>query len=112
MGTAFTPTKPILDWPEIAAAPFLLIGLALAIFSKNNLILYTVCFLVGLLFGRAWYVNKTREKVPIFLAIMTFFLGFILGSLYANLRITVFVLLLGALAGYWIQEKNIIEHVF
>ncbi len=97
------------DWPESVAFLFLIIGVVMALFSGNIYILYTVCFLVGLVFGRVWYRLRMSECIPLFLAIMAFFLGFILGGIFANLRIIALVLIAGILVGYWLHEKKIIR---
>jgi CDP-diglyceride synthetase len=97
------------DWPEAVSLIFLIIGFFAAIFSGNVLILYAVCFLMGLLFGRVWYRFKRANCVPLFMTVMTFFLGFILGAIYADLRIIALLLLAGILIGYWIHEKKLIR---
>ena len=99
----------LLDWPEMAATFALVIGFLFALASGNAIILYLVCFLMGLLFGRLWFKVKMSHCVPLFLAIMTFFLGFILGGFWANLRIIAIALLAGILLGYWLHEKKIIR---
>lgn len=101
----------LLDWPELIAFAFLIIGLAMAIFSGNTLILYTVCFLMGLFFGRMWYKLRKSETIALFLIIMAFFLGFLLGGIWANIRIISFILLAGILAGYYLHSKKIIRTI-
>ncbi len=97
------------DWPEAISLLLLIIGFFMAIFSGNNAILYIVCFLMGLIFGRIWYKFRLSHCIPVFLAIMGFFLGFILGGIFANLRVIALVLLAGLLIGYWLHEKKIIR---
>lgn len=96
------------EWPETVAFLFLFIGFVTALFARNAYILYAVCFLIGLLFGRIWWRFKGANAIPVFYAIMTFFLGFILGAIYQNLRIVSILLLGGILVGYWLHEKKII----
>jgi membrane-associated HD superfamily phosphohydrolase len=103
------PAQVALDWPELVATVVLIIGFAFALFSGNAAILYLVCFLTGLFFGRLWHKVKMSHSVPLFLAIMAFFLGFILGGIWANIRIITITLLAGILAGYWLHEKKIIR---
>jgi hypothetical protein len=97
------------DWPEILSLLFLLAGFLMAIFSGNATVLYAVCFLTGLLFGRVWYKFKLSHCIPVFLVIMSFFLGFILGGIFANLRIIALLLLAGILIGYWLHSRKIIR---
>ena len=104
-------THIMCDWPEILASIFLSIGIIFGIFSKNLAAVYIICILAGLLFGRLWWKFKKDNKTPIFISIMTFFFGFILGTLFADIRIILILLLLGTLAGYWLHEKKIITSV-
>lgn len=97
------------DWPEMLSLLFLVAGFFMAIFSDNATILYTVCFLTGLLFGRVWYKFKLSHCIPVFLVIMSFFLGFVLGGIFSNLRIVALALLAGILIGYWLHAKHIIR---
>ena len=102
-------TDVMFDWPEMLSLLFLLGGFLMAIFSGNPMVLYTVCFLTGLLFGRTWYKFKLSHCIPVFLVIMSFFLGFLLGGIFANLRIIALALLAGILIGYWLHAKKIIR---
>ena len=97
------------DWPEMLSLLFLVGGFFMAIFSGNPTILYTVCFLTELLFGRVWYKFKLSHCIPVFLVIMSFFLGFILGGIFANLKIIALLLLAGILIGYWLHAKRVIR---
>ena len=99
----------IFDWPETVGLLFLIIGLVLALFSGNAVVLYSVCFIMGLVFGRMWYKFRASHCIPLFLAVMAFFLGFILGGIWAHLRIIALALLAGILLGYWLHEKKIIR---
>jgi len=97
------------DWPEMVAFMFLIIGLILALFSGDLFILYSVCFLMGLIFGRIWYKFRVSHCIPLFLLVMAFFLGFILGGIWANLRVIAIILLAGMLIAYWLHERKIIR---
>ena len=97
------------DWPEILSLLVLIIGFLMAVFSGNATVLYSVCFLTGLLFGRVWYKFKLSHVNPAFLLIMAFFLGFILGGIFYNLRIIALLLLAGILIRYWLHAKKLIR---
>jgi len=99
----------LLDWPETVGLLFLIIGFVLAIMSGNAVVLYITCFLMGLIFGRMWYKFRVSQCIPLFIVVMAFFLGFILGGIYANLRIIALLLLAGILVGYWLHAKKIIR---
>lgn len=97
------------DWAEIIALVFLVIGLLLSLLSSSNVILYVVCFLAGLMFGRIWWKWKGVSKVPVFLWVAGFTLGFLLAALYANLRLIFILIVLGAVVGYHVHEKKLIK---
>jgi hypothetical protein len=42
---------------------------------------------------------------------MAFFLGFLLGGIWANIRIISFIMLAGILAGYYLHAKKIIRTI-
>jgi hypothetical protein len=56
-----------------------------------------------------WYRFRMSRCIPLFFAIMTFFLGFILGGIWANLRAIALTLLAGILLSYWLHSKRIIR---
>ena len=99
------------DWPETVGLLFLIIGFVMAMLAGNVYVLYSVCFLIGLIFGRILYRFRMSECIPIFIVIMAFFLGFILGGIYANLRIIALLLLAGILISYWLHDKRIIRSI-
>jgi len=100
-----------MDWPEIIAFIFMIVGFFLAIFADSMIIAYIVVFLMGLLFGRIWYRYKRSSRVPLFLSIVFFLLGFMVGTLFAKLQIIVLLMLAGTVIGYWLHEKGIIHSV-
>lgn len=100
---------PTTDWPEILALFFLGTGIVFALASNSPATLYTVCFLMGLIFGRMWHKMKKNQCIPLSMIIMAFFLGYVLGGIWANLRIIAIMLLAGILTGYWIHEKKILR---
>lgn len=99
------------DWPEIVALTVLIAGFVMSIFAQNTVAIYSTCFIAGLVFGRLWYKLRKSESIPLFLAIMAFFLGFILGGIWTNLRAITLLLLAGILAGYWIHKKKILRTI-
>ncbi len=99
----------LFDWPELVAFTFLLVGFFLALFSQSFFVLYSVCFLMGLIFGRVWWKWKTANKVPVFLTIVGFLLGFMLGSLFANLRLIVLLVFGGIIIGYYVHVKKFLK---
>lgn len=99
----------LFDWPEVIALLFLISGFFLALFSANIYILYLVCFLMGLIFGRWWWKWQSRNRVPTFLAFAGFLLGFIAGSLFANLRLIILIAFAGIFVGYYVHKNNLLN---
>ncbi|MBI4145735.1 hypothetical protein HY489_00165 [Candidatus Woesearchaeota archaeon] len=99
------------DWAEWIAVFFLLIGSLMALFVANVVILYLVCFLMGLAFGRMWYKWKKRGRVPLFLSIMTFIFGFLMGAVFRSARVLLIIFVAGMFAGYYISEKELLRAV-
>ena len=97
------------DLPELIAFCVLTLGFFLGLFSSNLFILYAVCFLSGLLFGRVWWKFKTANKVPVILSIVGFLLGVILASLFANLRLIIILVLGGIILGHYVHEKTLLD---
>ena len=99
---------PLLDWPEIIALILLFAGFTLAFFSNTLPILYTTCFLTGLLFGKLWHKLKFTNRVQVFLALLGILFGLLIGSLHVSARLITLLVFAGVITGYWILEKGII----
>jgi len=100
-----------LDWAEQIGIVLAAVGFVMAIASQNSFILYSTVFLMGLFFGRIWYRRRSGFKASLFLIIMFFFLGFILGGIYANLQLITILLVLGIITSYWLHDKKIIRSI-
>lgn len=100
-----------LDLTEQCGIGLLVIGFAIAALSREPFILYTTCFLMGLLFGRIWYRRKGNFTASLFMLIMFFFLGFILGGFYANLTLLTILLAGGIILSYWLHDRGIIRSI-
>lgn len=98
-----------LDVPEVLAIIFLTMGFIISLFTFSNYALVAVCFLSGTLFGRIIYRYKHRNKTPIIIAILAFFLGFLLGSVMLSWHLMAISLFLGTFLSYWLHEKDIIS---
>ena len=99
------------DWAEFFALFFLLFGFMVGIFSSSPKAMIGVVFLVGLMFGRSWYVWKKRGKVPIFLVIMGFVFGTLFWFFYVDPRVLIIVFCIGAWAGYMVFKKKLLRAV-
>lgn len=98
-----------LDVPEVLAIIFLTGGFIVSLFTYSNHALVAVCFLAGMLFGRIIYRYKHRNKTPIIIAILAFFLGFLLGSITLSWHLMASSIFLGTFTSYWLHEKGIVS---
>ena len=99
----------LFDWPEIIALFFLIFGFMFAVFSASLLTACIVCFLMGLIFGRVWYKRLKKGNIPVFLTIMTFLIGFIVGNAFRQTRLVVVFFFVGIFAGYWVSKKKFLK---
>ena len=101
----------LVDWPEAVAVVFFCIGLVIALLSRTFWVLYSVAFLLGLVFGRIWYRQRSSSKVPLIIVLALLFLGIIVGSFFAWVRPVTVLMLNGVLLAYWLHKKGFIESV-
>jgi len=97
------------DFPEILTIIAIITGIIIALATPNRIILYATALIMGLLFGRLWHKYKKSQCVPLALVIIGFFLGYLLGGIYANIRIIAIMLLAGIIISYWLHEKKILK---
>ena len=62
--------------------------------------------LVGVMFGRAWFLFKKKTKLALTAVIAGFLLGFLLGNLLENVQLFVLLFLAGFLVSYYAHEKK------
>ena len=104
-------TNLLLDWPEVLALIFLIIGFIMSITAGNTTAIYLIAVLAGLFFGRLYYRFKKSENIALFLIMITFFLGFIVGGIWSNLKAIALLLMAGIIIGYLVHEKKYLKTV-
>ena len=97
------------DWAEIVAFILLVIGFIMASTSGSAFLTYITIFLCGMILGRFWFQRKKDIKIPYFIVIVGFLLGYILGTYYGNKLITILLFFIGSLISYYIHEKGFIR---
>lgn len=100
-----------LDWPEVVALVFVIVGFLVALNTGQAWTMYLVAVLAGLFFGRRWYRRRKGDKFSLFLTMVAFLVGFGLGSLLLNIRMLVLVFLAGFAVGFWLHDKDIIKSI-
>jgi len=97
------------NWAEISALILLIIGFILSATSTNDLAGYAIIFLCGLIVGKAWFKRKKQIKIPSFVIIMGFLIGYLLGSYYQNNKIIILFFIVGAVLSYYLYDKKILK---
>ena len=96
-------------WPEYVAILFIIIGIILALSTGSAMMNYIVAFVCGLFFGRLWYAKRKDIKMPWFIVIFAFLIGFVIGSIYGDVKVVILSFLLGCVVSYYIHSKHIIS---
>ncbi len=94
------------NWAEVLALVLLIIGFIISATSTNNLARYVIIFICGLIVGRAWFKRKKQIKIPSFIIILGFLIGYLLGSYYQNKISLIIFFILGAILNYYLHEKK------
>ena len=97
------------DWVEIIAFILLIIGFIMASTSGSAFLTYVTIFFCGMIIGRFWFQRKKDIKIPYFIVIVGFLLGYIIGTYYGNKWITILLFFVGSLISYYIHEKGFIR---
>ncbi len=97
------------DWAEISAFILLVIGFFLATSSGSAFLSYIIIFLCGMIVGRFWFQQRKNVKIPYFIVIVGFLIGYILGSYYGNKFVTLLLFLIGALFSYYLHENKYLK---
>ena len=100
------------NWPEILATIVIIIGFFLAISAGSAIMLYFVMLLMGLFFGRLWFMIQRQIKMPWFIVIFCFLLGFLIGAFvtrYGDSKIIILIFIIGIMTGYYLHAKNLIS---
>ena len=97
------------EWVQYGATFILLIGLFIALLSKNIFIGLAVMFLSGLVAGRVWFLKRYKEQIfPHVVIICGFILGMLVGSMWSSWILNVVVFFLGCYMGYIFHVKGYI----
>ena len=103
-----------LNWAEIVAGIFIVVGIVIAFLSPSAFISYIVIFLSGMIAGRLLWEKRRNVKTPYIYIMLGFLAGFMLGSFthYGNPIIILVLFILGARLMYKLNEKGILADVF
>ena len=97
------------DWVEMIAFILLLIGFIFASTAGSAFLTYITIFFCGMIVGRFWFERKKDIKIPYFILIVGFLLGYTIGTYYGNKLITILLFFIGSLISYYLHERGFIR---
>jgi amino acid transporter len=94
------------DWIEAFALLALILGVFIGFATGSAFTAYVLSVLSGLLFGRQWHRSRKGPRLPYFLVITGFLIGFLIGSLpYADPKPSIVLFVIGMLIGYYCRKE-------
>jgi len=97
------------NWPEILAFFFLIVGAILALLAGSAVMSYLTVFVAGLVASKTWWDHRKNMKLTITLMTFGFLVGFTLGAIYGNPFIILLSFIAGILVGLKIQSKGLVK---
>lgn len=98
------------QWPELLSLLLLTLGFLISISLRVPFLTYITIFLAGILSARGFYFKRYSQPIlPFLILIGGFFIGYLLGSFWANRILVLFFFTLGfALSYYLHKEKSLV----
>ena len=97
------------DWMEFFFFVLVIIGILISLTVPSAVISYLVIFLTGLMAGRLIYERKNKIKLPYFMIILGFIIGYLIGIYYGSKLIIIILFAIGSILSYNIYDKKIIK---
>jgi len=94
-----------MNWPEITCFLALILGFLFTLKTQNVALQLIILFLVALAFGRMVFLQVSIHKVHLYIIILGFLIGFVLGA-QANLKVILVVFLSGFLGSYYAHKHK------
>lgn len=96
-------------WMELLFVALMVVGIIVALAVPSAVISYMVIFLSGIFAGRLIYERRNNIKLPYFLIIAGFFIGFLIVANYGSRIIVGIFFVIGAVFSYKLYEKRILS---
>jgi len=97
-------------WGEFVSMIALLVGFAIAVGIQNEISLYVVIFLAGIIAGRlCWEEEVIQPMSPIYLIIIGFLIGYVLGLFLGSRILVIIVFFIGGIGSYYAHKKGLIN---
>ncbi len=99
------------SWMEFFFVVLMFIGILVALATPSAAISYAIIFLAGMFAGRLIYERRNNIKLPYFLIIAGFVIGYLIGIYYGNRRVMIVLFVIGAILSYKLYDKKILRDV-
>ena len=97
------------NYYEFLFLSLVVIGVVVALLAPSAVISYVVIFLSGIFAGRLIYSRKNKIKLPYFMVIAGFAIGYLIGVYYGSKKVVVLLFIVGAILGYKLFDKKILK---
>jgi len=97
------------SWAEFFFIVVLVIGFLISVRMGSAVMSYFTITLCGMMAGRIAYEQKNKIKMPYYIIMIGFLIGYLLGSFYGHTIVIVILFLLGAILSYNLHDKHIIK---
>jgi hypothetical protein len=94
-------------WVELFFFVLLVIAFIISVSLGSAFFTYIVILLLGLMAGR--FLQKRKKQFPFYLVILGGLIGFVLGTRYANWKVTVFLFIVGVSISFYVHEKGYLK---
>ena len=97
------------NWMELFFLVLVIIGILIAFSAPSAFISYIMILLSGIFAGRLIYERKNKIRLPYFMIIAGFVIGYLIGVYYGSRRIIILLFALGTIFGYKLYDKKILK---
>ena len=99
------------NWAEVGFLALLIIGFLLSLRSTSAIVGYVLIFIAGIMSGRLVFGRRKRLAFPVYLMLIGFLIGFIVGAPFGD-KGTMFVLyIIGGILGHQFFKKGILRDI-
>jgi O-antigen ligase len=96
------------DWGEGFGLLALCLGVIIGYATGSAMTAYVLSLIAGLIFGRQWHRSRKGQRLPWFVVVIGFLIGYLFGSLpYADPKPSIVLFVAGICLGYFVRKKGL-----
>lgn len=99
------------NWMEIFFIVLVFLGFIAALVAPSPFVSYLMISVSGMFAGRLMYERKGRIKLPFYVIIAGFFIGYLVGAYYGSRILIVIIFLCSSVFSYRMYEKGILRDI-